>query len=120
MVTHVKFVSIPVSDQDRALDFYHEKLGFEVLADAPFSEGVRWIQVRPPDAETSLTLFPSSDAFPIPCPALVFAVPDVRVAYEALREKGVTFSKPPFEEPSGVFAQLTDPDGNEFVLASPD
>lgn len=120
MVSHVKFVSIPVSDQDRALRFYRDKLGFEVITDAPFSEGVRWIEVRPPDGRTGLVLFPSTEEFPIPCPALVFAVEDVRATHWELGEKGVEFSKPPYEEPHGVFAHLIDPDGNEFVLASPD
>jgi len=43
MITHVKFVSVPVRDQQRALEFYTQKLGFQILTDQPFDERQRWI-----------------------------------------------------------------------------
>ena len=48
MIKQVKFVSIPVEDQDRALDFYTEKLGFTIITDQPFDEKQRWIELRVP------------------------------------------------------------------------
>ncbi len=43
MIKQIKFVSIPVADQNRALDFYTEKLGFTIITDQPFDEKQRWI-----------------------------------------------------------------------------
>src|SRR5437870_8898108 len=57
MITHIKFVSVPVSDQNRALDFYTEKLGFTIITDQPFDEKQRWIELRIPKAETRVVLF---------------------------------------------------------------
>jgi catechol 2,3-dioxygenase-like lactoylglutathione lyase family enzyme len=52
MISHIKFVSVPVRDQNRALDFYTEKLGFTIITDQPFDEKQRWIELRIPKAET--------------------------------------------------------------------
>jgi catechol 2,3-dioxygenase-like lactoylglutathione lyase family enzyme len=57
MITHVKLVSLPVRDQDRALDFFTEKLGFSILTDQPFNSKQRWIELKPPKAETRVVLF---------------------------------------------------------------
>ena len=50
MIKQIKFVSIPVADQNRALDFYTEKLGFTIITDQPFDEKQRWIELRIPKA----------------------------------------------------------------------
>ena len=57
MIRGVKFTSVPVSDQDRALAFYTEKLGFRLLTDQPFSEDQRWIELGIPGADTRIVLF---------------------------------------------------------------
>src|SRR5260370_41676699 len=57
MIKQIKFVSIPVADQNRALDFYTEKLGFTIMTDQPFDEKQRWIELRVPRAETRVVLF---------------------------------------------------------------
>src|SRR5205823_2794857 len=57
MIKQIKFVSIPVADQNRALDFYTEKLGFTIITDQPFDEKQRWIELRIPRAETRVVLF---------------------------------------------------------------
>jgi catechol 2,3-dioxygenase-like lactoylglutathione lyase family enzyme len=57
MIKQIKFVSIPVADQKRALDFYTEKLGFTIITDQPFDEKQRWIELRVPKAETRVVLF---------------------------------------------------------------
>jgi catechol 2,3-dioxygenase-like lactoylglutathione lyase family enzyme len=56
MIKQIKFVSIPVADQNRALDFYTEKLGFTIITDQPFDEKQRWIELRIPKAETRVVL----------------------------------------------------------------
>jgi catechol 2,3-dioxygenase-like lactoylglutathione lyase family enzyme len=61
-VTDIRTIAIPVADQDRALDFYVGKLGFEKLMDAPLPQlGGRWIVVAPPGAGTTLALTLSPD-----------------------------------------------------------
>jgi catechol 2,3-dioxygenase-like lactoylglutathione lyase family enzyme len=57
MIKQIKFVSVPVADQDRALDFYTEKLGFTIITDQPFDDRRRWIELRVPKAETRVVLF---------------------------------------------------------------
>ena len=57
MIKQIKFVSIPVADQNRALDFYTDKLGFTIITDQPFNEKQRWIELRVPKAETRVVLF---------------------------------------------------------------
>ena len=57
-VSKIGTVVIPVADQDRELEFYVEKLGFEKRADVPFGNGQRWVEVAPGDAVTTIALAP--------------------------------------------------------------
>jgi catechol 2,3-dioxygenase-like lactoylglutathione lyase family enzyme len=57
MIKAVKFVSIPVRDQDQAVSFYTEKLGFQILTDQAFDDKQRWIELRIPGSETKVVLF---------------------------------------------------------------
>ena len=57
MIRGMKFASIPVTDQDRALAFYTEKLGFRLLTDQPFNDQQRWLELGIPGAETKVVLF---------------------------------------------------------------
>jgi catechol 2,3-dioxygenase-like lactoylglutathione lyase family enzyme len=57
-VTKIGTVVIPVADQDREIEFYVEKLGFEKRADVPFGNGERWVEVAPGDAVTTIALAP--------------------------------------------------------------
>jgi catechol 2,3-dioxygenase-like lactoylglutathione lyase family enzyme len=57
-VTKIGTVVIPVADQDREIEFYLEKLGFEKRADVPFGNGQRWVEVAPGDAATTIALAP--------------------------------------------------------------
>jgi catechol 2,3-dioxygenase-like lactoylglutathione lyase family enzyme len=61
-VGKINTVVVPVSDQDRAIDFYVEKLGLEKRADIPFGNGYRWVEVAPGDAETTIALAPPPPA----------------------------------------------------------
>jgi catechol 2,3-dioxygenase-like lactoylglutathione lyase family enzyme len=119
MITHVKFVSIPTADQDRALDFYTGKLGFKVVTDQPFDERQRWIELRVGTSETRFVLFTMNDG---PKPGSAFngalACDNVERTYDELKSRGVEFASPPQKQPWGTFAVFTDADGNEFVLSS--
>lgn len=120
MITHVKFVSIPVRDQQRALEFYTQKLGLQVLTDQPFDERQRWIELKIPRADTSVVLFtPPGHEDRI---GTFFngslACDNVAATYETLKARGVEFVQPPQQQPWGTFAIFKDLDGNQFVLSS--
>lgn len=116
-ITMVKVVSVPVSDQDRAKDFYLDVLGFELVADERMGPDMRWVQVRPPGAQTSLTLVTWFASMPAgSMTGLVVETDDIRAEYESLEAGGVVFDGPVQEQPWGTFATFTDPDGNGLVL----
>jgi catechol 2,3-dioxygenase-like lactoylglutathione lyase family enzyme len=119
MITHLKFVSIPTRDQDRALAFYTEQLGFKLVTDQPFDERQRWIELRIGNSDTHFVLFTVADG---PQPGSAFngalACDNVERTYEELRARGVEFTGPPQKQPWGTFAVMKDPDGNQLVLSS--
>lgn len=116
-VKHIALVSIPVSDQDRAKSFYTETLGFELVADNPYGEGQRWIQVAPKGAATGLTLVTWFETMsPGSTKGLVLETDDVDTAYKELAARGVRFNGPVKEQFWGRFATFNDPDGNGWVL----
>jgi len=57
-INKINTVIVPVADQERAIDFYVDKLGFEKRTDIPFGNGYRWVEVAPGDAETTIALAP--------------------------------------------------------------
>ena len=119
MITHVKFVSVPTRDQDRALAFYTDKLGFKLVTDQPFNDTQRWIELRLGTSDTRFVLFTMDGG---PQPGFSFngalACDNVDRTYEELKARGVEFESPPRKEPWGTFAIIKDPDGNTFVLSS--
>jgi predicted enzyme related to lactoylglutathione lyase len=118
MIAQIKFASIAVADQDRALDFYTEKLGFKVLTDQPFGEGMRWIELKIGRAETRLVLFSPQGSQPGGFQNIVFQTDDVQKTYEELKERGVEFTQPPKTEAWGTSAMFRDTEGNVFLLGT--
>jgi len=119
MIRGIKFGSIPVRDQDRALAFYTEKLGFNILTDQPFGEQ-RWIELGIPGAESAVVLFtPEEHLGHIGTFSHIsFWCDNVEKTYEELLQRGVEFDAPPQKMPWGTFVTFKDPDGNGFVLSS--
>ena len=120
MIKTIKFASIPVSDQERALAFYTEKLGFEVSTDQVFDEKQRWIELRIANSPTRVVLF-TPDGHESRIGTLFngsFACDDVQATYRQFSARGVTFISEPQKQPWGEFATFKDPDGNQFVLSS--
>lgn len=119
MITHVKFVSIPTSDQDRALAFWTEKVGFTLMSDQPFNDSQRWIELAIGNSPTRFVLFtPEGQEERIGSffnGAL--ACDDVDATHRQLSERGVEFVSPPTKQHWGAFAIFRDPDGNQFVLS---
>jgi catechol 2,3-dioxygenase-like lactoylglutathione lyase family enzyme len=63
-ITQLGRVMVPVADQDTAIAFYTEKLGFRLTADVPFGEGDRWVEVAPAAGGAAIALVPSRDEYP--------------------------------------------------------
>jgi predicted enzyme related to lactoylglutathione lyase len=120
MIKKIKFASIAVRDQDRALDFYVNTLGFIVQTDQPMGPGMRWIELRPAKGETGVALFtaPGQENRIGTFTGLSMECDDVQKTYEELKAKGAEFAKPPKTESWGVSAILKDSEGNEIVLSS--
>ncbi|HXE57760.1 MAG TPA: VOC family protein [Gemmatimonadales bacterium] len=121
MITHVKFVSVPCRDQDRALESYTTRLGFDLVTDQPMGEGRRWIELRIGRAETRFVLFTPTGHEDRVGGVFngAFATDNVERTYEALKARGVEFKAPPEKQPWGTYAIFRDSEGNEFVLSSP-
>jgi lactoylglutathione lyase len=120
MIKRVKLMGVCVKDQAKSLDFFTNKLGFEVRADEPMGPEARWIEVAPPGGDTTLALWtpPGFEDRIGTFSQIVLKVDDVRAAYEELKKKGVKFTEEPRDQPGGTMAQFVDPDGNTFVIAS--
>jgi catechol 2,3-dioxygenase-like lactoylglutathione lyase family enzyme len=123
----IAMTSVLVDDQEKALRFYTDVLGFVVKNDVPLGEH-RWITVVSPQAPDGVELVLEPDAHPAARPfkaALVadgipytaFAVDDVRAEYERLTGLGVTFTQPPVEMGPVTVAVLDDTCGNLIQLA---
>ena len=125
MLTNIMFVTIYVTDQDRALRFYTEQLGLQKGADNPGPEG-RFLTVAVPDSPVQIVLWPHGAAAGQPAeveragtvPGPVFLESDdLRKDVEVWRERGVTFTQPePEDYAFGVRIEAVDPDGNRLSL----
>lgn len=110
-----EIISIPVTDQDRAKEFYL-KLGFEVITEAPFENDKKWIQLGFPGSAVSITLVTWFDNMPAGCiNGLVIKTDDLAKEKEALTAKGITVGETD-QTPWGLFASVIDPDGNRLSL----
>lgn len=119
MIKQLKFVSIPTSDQDRALAFWTGPMGFAVATDQPMG-GQRWIELSIPGAQTRIVLF-TPEGHEDRVGSFFngsFQCDDVDYTYRQLSERGVQFEGQPERQPWGTFAKFRDPDGNTFVLSS--
>jgi catechol 2,3-dioxygenase-like lactoylglutathione lyase family enzyme len=90
-INQVGAVFVPVTDQDRALTFYIDKLGFEKRADFTYGEGHRWIEVAPPGAANTIALVPpgegaSAGGDEAHC---AFGTQDIEADHATLRARGV-------------------------------
>ncbi len=120
MIRRIKFLGIPVRDQDRALRFYTEKLGLRILTDQEFSDKQRWIELSIPGAETGVVLF-TPDGQEDRIGTFVntsWEVDSVEKTYEEFLGRGVEFAGPPRKQPWGTFAIMKDSEGNQIVLAT--
>jgi catechol 2,3-dioxygenase-like lactoylglutathione lyase family enzyme len=112
----LELVALPVTDVDRAKQFYVEKLGFNPDVDATVSEEVRFVQLTPPGSACSIAIGVGiTDAAPGSVRGMQVVVEDVAKAREELVDRAVEVSEVQ-EFPWGKFVYLADPDGNAWAL----
>jgi catechol 2,3-dioxygenase-like lactoylglutathione lyase family enzyme len=116
-ITGVEIVSVPVSDQDRARDFYVGVLGLELIRDAEMGP-MRWVQLGAPGGRgTTLTLVTWFETMPPGSQkGLVLETDDLDGDVERLRAAGMELPDGIQDQPWGRFVTLSDPDGNGLVL----
>jgi uncharacterized glyoxalase superfamily protein PhnB len=123
-----------VHDQDEALAFYTEKLGFEVQADVtlPEMDGFRWLTVGPPGQEDISIVLMAIPGAPVMdeetggqvrdlmakgfAGTVFLTTDDCQASYEELKARGVEFTEAPEKRPYGIDSGFRDPSGNSFRL----
>ena len=132
MITSLTHTFIYVLNQEEALKFYTEILGFELKANIPLGPGKKWISVVPPKQSNLEIILMKATEGPfftketadevnqIVANGLlgwcVFQCIDIYATYEELKDKGVEFLNPPTETPAGISANFKDNSGNWFSL----
>jgi len=126
MLTNIGTITVQVTDQDKALAFYTQKLGFEVRSDQPMGPGQRWIEVAPPGAQTRILLYkataeaPGADSYEAAqasigkSTGMVLAVDDIVTTFAQLKANGVTIMEEPQQQPWGWWGVFADQDGNTY------
>ena len=111
-------VIVPVSDQDKAIAFYTDKLGFTLTADVPYGEGDRWVEVTPPKGGAAIALTRGMGEFQTGRETgIALTTSDANAAHAELKDKGVQV-----EEPMGgdgtvpVLFMFKDGDGNGLMV----
>jgi catechol 2,3-dioxygenase-like lactoylglutathione lyase family enzyme len=122
-ITSVRTVAIPVSDQQRAVDFYLGALGFEKRLDAAFGPGLRWVEVAPPGSSTSLALVLPGEGHGVGVDTGVrLSTSDADEDHAHLRACGVDTDPQVLRMAGGVppMFSFRDPDGNTlYVVQAP-
>ncbi len=116
-VTDVRTVGIPVSDQDRAIDFYVGTLGFDKRLDVDMGGGRRWIEVAPAGASTSVALIRAHEGLPAGVETGIrFTSPDADAVHAGMRASGVDADEVLRWEGVPPMFAFRDPDGNGMEI----
>lgn len=112
----LELVFVPVSDVDRAKDFYVNQVGFNADFDERPSEGIRFVQLTPPGSACSICIGEGlTEAAPGTAPNLQIVVADIHAAHAQLKANGVDVSDVDVQD-WGHFVHFADPDGNKWSL----
>ena len=111
----LELVQVPVSDVDRAKNFYTEQVGFNADHDHQVSDELRFVQLTPPGSGCSIAIGPPSKMEPGSVDGLQLVVADADAARAELAERGVEVSEVQ-DFPWGRFVFFSDPDGNGWSV----
>ncbi|TMK98174.1 MAG: glyoxalase [Actinobacteria bacterium] len=119
-VNKINTVVIPVSDQDAAIAFYVETLGFQKRTDIPFGNGYRWVEVAPGDAETTIALAPPPEGRPTGNreTGIGLQTDDIDAYHAELKAAGVDVDAEVSRvgDPVPPLFWLRDPEGNSLMV----
>lgn len=118
-IAQVGTVIVPVNDQDKALEFYTEKLGFEKRADIPYGDGERWVEVAPEGGATTIALVPPREGEPTGIHTRVaFTTADVDADHASLGARGVEVDAEVMRmgDPVPPMFFFSDQDGNRYLV----
>jgi lactoylglutathione lyase len=115
-ITDVRTIGIKVTNQDEALAFYVDKVGFEKRLDAPISPTMRWLEVAAAGASTSIALNAAEDTDVGTDTGVRFTVPDAAAEHAAMRERGIAVGDLLRWEGVPPMFTFDDPDGNRFYI----
>ena len=122
-ISKVGRVCVTVADTDRALDFYTGKLGFEKVVDEPMGPGMRWVEVKVADGETTIALAPPPEGQEAggSQTGIILDTTDVDGAHSALKAAGVDVDDEVSRYGGSVppMFWLRDPDGNSLIVVEP-
>ena len=119
-IAKVGVVIIPVADEDRAIEFYVDKLGFEKRADVPFGGDYRWVEVAPPGAETTIAIVRPPEGKPTGNveTGIAFHTEDINGVHADLKASGVDVDDEVsvMGDPVPPMFWLRDQDGNTLMV----
>jgi len=118
-IAYLQIVSVPVSDQDRAKDFYVNALGWDLLSDEGYEMGgatLRWLEVRPPNGQTAITLVAADDVKAGTMTGMILRSMDLSATVAELTSRGVVLSDEVRETPWAKYTRFEDPDGNAWTV----
>ena len=116
-IEDVRTIGVTVADQDAAIEFYVTTLGFEKRLDAPISPTMRWVEVAPRGASTSIALQATEDATDVGgYTGIRFTVPDAEAEHVAMLERGVNVGEMLRFDGVPPMYTFDDPDGNRFYV----
>ncbi len=126
MLTRIGTITVQVTDQNKALEFYTQKMGFEKRSDQPMGPDQRWIEVAPPGAQTRILLYkatremPGADSYEAAqasigkSTGIVWETDDINSTFAKLKANGVTILDEPQRQPYGWWGVFADQDGNSY------
>jgi catechol 2,3-dioxygenase-like lactoylglutathione lyase family enzyme len=118
-IAGISLVIIPSADQDRAIEFYVDSLGFEKRTDVPFGDDYRWVEVYPPSGPTGIALAPPRPGDPTAVQTgIALTTDDVDATHAELRSRGVDVDAEVSRmgDPVPPMFWFRDPDGNTLMV----
>jgi catechol 2,3-dioxygenase-like lactoylglutathione lyase family enzyme len=116
-ITDVGGVAVPVSDQERAVRFYVDRLGFEVLLDVPMGDGGRWVQVAPKGGRVPLALVAADDGVPVGVDTgITLSTSDAETDHASLVGRGVDTDEVLHWPGVPTMFSFRDQDGNQLKV----
>ena len=114
-----EILSVPVNDQQRAKNFYHDVLGFTLIREEPMGPGMSWIQLAPQGQSVTIALVTWFENMkPGGLQGVMVNTQDIDAEHALLRSRGLEIGEIA-EEAWGRHAMFTDPDGNGWILRQP-